>query len=227
MKVEISVYFYTKHEFSGNNQYWSMKCPSAFPGAVDDPFLWRRALPLTKSSWDKRTEGTKLEVVWALNVRRGKDRFQHLCLLANASSGIPEGKEWAVKCVVCGTLCQITGSNYTLSLSNCSEANLLKKSMQSLKPDSKWALRPTHLLAARFEGPYHLTKPQCFHLSDGSTVYQGRLLECVEHLSTVHFVCSTVSSNVYIRLRSFQGAACTCSPMEGRHPGQCLVQGSC
>lgn len=78
MKVEISVYFYTKHEFSGNNQYWSMNCPSAFPGAADDLFLWRRALSLVKSFWDKRTEETKLEVVWALNVRPGKDRFQHL-----------------------------------------------------------------------------------------------------------------------------------------------------
>lgn len=35
MKVEISVYFYTENEFSGNNQYWRMNCPSAFPGAVD------------------------------------------------------------------------------------------------------------------------------------------------------------------------------------------------
>lgn len=138
MKVEISVYFYTKHEFSGNNQYWSMNCPSAFPGAADDPFLWRRALALVKSSWDERMEGTKLEVVWALNGRPGKDRFQHLCLLANASSGIPEGKEWVVKRVVCGTLCQIRGRNYTLFGSNCSEANLVKKSMQSLKPAPKW-----------------------------------------------------------------------------------------
>lgn len=112
MKVEISVYFYTENEFSGNNQYWRMNCPSAFPGAVD--------VSLAKSSFfgeellGQEDGGTKLEVVWALNVRPGKDRFQHLCLLANASSGIPEGKEWAVKCVVCGTLCQIRGSNYTL-----------------------------------------------------------------------------------------------------------------
>lgn len=31
MKVEIAVYFYTKREFSGDDQYWSMSCLSAFP----------------------------------------------------------------------------------------------------------------------------------------------------------------------------------------------------